>query len=84
MSAEKRARKASSKSKAGKSEKEASKASGTNEPGPEDDGDELSPQARREWVAVAAYYRAECRGFEPGCEHDDWFEAEREIEKRLR
>jgi len=30
-------------------------------------------------VAVNAYYRAEKRGFEPGHELDDWYEAEREI-----
>jgi hypothetical protein len=33
----------------------------------------------REMVAVNAYYRAEKRGFEPGLEMDDWYEAEREI-----
>jgi len=33
----------------------------------------------REMVAVNAYYRAEKRGFEPGHEMDDWYEAEREI-----
>jgi hypothetical protein len=33
----------------------------------------------REMVAVNAYYRAEKRGFEPGHELDDWFEAELEI-----
>ena len=33
----------------------------------------------REMVAVNAYYRAEKRGFEPGHDMDDWYEAEREI-----
>jgi hypothetical protein len=33
----------------------------------------------REMVAVNAYYKAEKRGFEPGHELDDWYEAEREI-----
>jgi hypothetical protein len=33
----------------------------------------------REMVAVNAYYRAEKRGFEPGHEMDDWYEAEWEI-----
>ena len=33
----------------------------------------------REMVAVNAYYRAEKRGFEPGHDLDDWYEAEREI-----
>lgn len=33
-------------------------------------------------IAVAAYYRAERRGFEPGHELEDWLAAEAEI-KRL-
>lgn len=36
------------------------------------------PQMDREaWVATAAYYLAESRGFSPGNEVDDWLEAER-------
>ncbi len=35
----------------------------------------------REMVAVNAYYRAEKRGFKPGREDEDWYEAEREITK---
>ena len=31
-----------------------------------------------ELIAVAAYYRAEQRGFAPGDELNDWFEAEAE------
>ena len=38
----------------------------------------------REMVATAAYYRAEKRGFEPGHELDDWYEAEREIKSIYR
>ena len=34
---------------------------------------------RRRRIAVAAYYRAERRGFAPGCEMDDWIEAEAEV-----
>jgi hypothetical protein len=30
-------------------------------------------------VAVAAYYKAQARGFEPGKEIQDWLEAESEI-----
>jgi hypothetical protein len=33
----------------------------------------------REMVAVSAYFKAEKRGFEPGHELDDWYEAEDEI-----
>ncbi len=30
-------------------------------------------------IAELAYYKAEKRGFEPGHEMEDWFEAEREL-----
>ena len=35
------------------------------------------------WIAEAAYYRAERRGFQPGAETDDWLAAEAEIATRL-
>ena len=38
-------------------------------------------EERRRRIAVAAYYRAERRGFAPGCEMDDWIEAEAEIQQ---
>ena len=31
---------------------------------------------RPDYVATAAYYKAEARGFEPGRELDDWLQAE--------
>jgi hypothetical protein len=37
--------------------------------------------ARRARIAIAAYYRAERRGFTPGRELDDWLEAEREVDR---
>lgn len=45
----------------------------------------LSPDssAYRELVAIAAYYRAERRGFAPGGEIEDWLDAEREVAARL-
>jgi Protein of unknown function (DUF2934) len=43
----------------------------------------LSVEERREWIAMAAYYKAQARGFAPGYESADWREAEREIEARL-
>jgi hypothetical protein len=39
--------------------------------------------AYRELVAIAAYYRAERRGFAPGGETQDWLEAEREVAARI-
>ena len=38
----------------------------------------------REMVAKNAYYRAEKRGFKPGHEMDDWFEAEKDIKSQRR
>jgi hypothetical protein len=35
-------------------------------------------------IAETAYYKAEQRGFEPGNDQQDWFEAEREHEARER
>ncbi len=34
-------------------------------------------------VAVAAYYKAQARGFKPGKEMQDWLEAEREMARML-
>ena len=36
------------------------------------------------WIAEAAYYRAQNRGFEPGGETQDWLAAEAEILARVR
>jgi len=34
-------------------------------------------------IEVAAYFRAEHRGFAPGHELDDWLESEREFERQV-
>jgi hypothetical protein len=44
----------------------------------------LSPEQRRYYVEVAAYYIAERRGFHGGGELDDWVTAEAEIDRLLR
>ena len=44
---------------------------------------EASLRNRRLMIAEAAYYRAERRGFQPGLEEMDWFEAEKEINATL-
>lgn len=44
-----------------------------------DPGPALSAQERERFVAQAAYFRAEKRGFAPGCELQDWIEAEAEV-----
>jgi hypothetical protein len=35
---------------------------------------------RLERIAIAAYYRAQARGFEPGHELEDWLQAESEVD----
>ena len=42
-----------------------------------------SPEEFAQMVAVAAYYRAQKRGFAPGGELDDWLAAEIEIGRTL-
>jgi hypothetical protein len=41
---------------------------------------ETTAEARRRRTAIAAFYRAQARGFAPGKELEDWLEAEREID----
>ncbi len=43
----------------------------------------VSAQAREQMIAVAAYYRAQRRNFDPGQELEDWLEAEAEVNARL-
>ena len=39
----------------------------------------VSTQDSQQMIAKAAYYRAQARGFAPGCELDDWLAAEVEV-----
>ncbi|MPZ45481.1 MAG: DUF2934 domain-containing protein [Betaproteobacteria bacterium] len=41
---------------------------------------ETTAEARWRRTAIAAFYRAQARGFAPGGELDDWLEAEREVD----
>jgi hypothetical protein len=43
-----------------------------------------APEDMQTWIAEAAYYRAQNRGFEPGGETQDWLAAEAEVLARLR
>jgi hypothetical protein len=43
----------------------------------------VTSDERHHLIAVAAYYRAELRGFESGAELQDWLEAEAEVDKAL-
>ncbi len=41
----------------------------------------LPADRKHHWLAVAAYYKSEERGFEPGKELDDWLNAEIEYQQ---
>ena len=43
----------------------------------------VSADERRQWIATAAYFKAEHRGFAPGFEAADWLEAETEIQAQM-
>lgn len=43
----------------------------------------VTPGQRQEMIAVAAYYRAEKRGFQCQCCDRDWFDAAAEIDRML-
>lgn len=42
----------------------------------------MTPEQRRDMIAMTAYYLAERRGFEPGHELTDWLEAEQQIDQQ--
>ena len=43
----------------------------------------VNGEDRHSMIATAAYYRAESRGFNSGCETEDWLAAEAEIDSML-
>lgn len=43
----------------------------------------VSNEERLSWIATAAYFKAEHRGFTPGSEAADWIAAEVEIEYQI-
>lgn len=43
----------------------------------------VAEEMRLNWIAEAAYYIAERRGFRGGSPEDDWCQAEAEIDRRL-
>ncbi|NTV95615.1 MAG: DUF2934 domain-containing protein [Thiobacillus sp.] len=42
-----------------------------------------SAEERQHWIAIAAYHRAERRGFVPGYDKQDWLDAEAEIDAMI-
>jgi hypothetical protein len=57
----------------------AAKMKDTVNPMSEAPGDTICLPDRDAKIAELAYYKAESRGFEPGHELEDWFEAEQEF-----
>ena len=45
---------------------------------------EIPAWLRTDMIQQAAYFRAEARGFQPGCDLEDWLEAEREVDRVIR
>jgi hypothetical protein len=43
----------------------------------------VSAEERQQWIATAAYFRAQRRGFAGGREAEDWLAAEREVDLRI-
>lgn len=43
----------------------------------------ITAEDRRHMISIAAYHKAQQRGFAPGWEMQDWLEAEREIDQAL-
>jgi len=68
---------------AAKAAKPAAKARKPAAPGASKDGGSITPEQRRYYVEVAAYYIAERRGFYGGGELSDWVQAETEIDRLL-
>jgi len=44
----------------------------------------VSPEIRAQWIAEAAYFRAQQRGFAQGHALEDWVAAEKEIDSRVK
>ena len=77
-------KKAASKSRLTASAKrEAEKPAKTPDSGPGSSPTTVTPDELHRMIAVAAYCRAECRGFIGGDEVEDWLAAEAEIKKLL-
>ena len=45
---------------------------------------DISSEERWRMIAITAYHKAEARGFAPGKEAQDWFEAEKEVDALLK
>ncbi|RLJ67828.1 DUF2934 domain-containing protein [Sulfurisoma sediminicola] len=72
--------KVASKAAAPKAAKPAAKKAATANKG---NGATVTPEQRRYYVEIAAYYIAERRGFHGGSQLADWAQAEKEIEQLL-
>ena len=71
------------KPKASKPEKRAARGKSAGQAPRTTDPIAISPDERQRMIALAAYYRAEQRGFMNGDPMRDWLEAEAEVTMRL-
>lgn len=78
------AKSAAAKPAAGKAVAAERKPAATTKKTPRQTAVSVTPEQRRYYVEVAAYYIAERRGFQGGSELDDWVQAEQEIDRLLR
>jgi hypothetical protein len=53
------------------------------QPRPASQGSDALAIPREQLISEAAYYKAEQRGFQPGSEMADWFEAEADVARML-
>ena len=73
-----KAKKASTKKVAKKTTKKTTKTSRT-----DTSAINIAPEERWKMIAVAAYHKAEKRGFAAGSDMQDWDEAEKEVDKLI-
>ena len=79
--AKKATKKTSIKPKETTSEKVAKKSATTSKP--QTSSISITSEERWKMIAIAAYHKAEQRGFAPGGELQDWAEAEKEVDELL-
>ncbi|MDQ3797676.1 MAG: DUF2934 domain-containing protein [Pseudomonadota bacterium] len=76
-------KKSATKTKAPRAQKTATRATARSKATKPSTPVEVTPEERWRMIAVAAYHKAEQRGFTPDRTLDDWLEAEKEVNMLL-